>query len=204
MTHSKPCTKCGQIKSLDEFHKDKSRKDLRRSFCKICTNLANKKWNTANRDYAKAYYQANKEHIKAKVKLWYSENRDTAAAYSKAWAKANPDKVAAANRRWCRANAKKVAARSKAWSQANLEKERFTSAKRRATQLENGVFTVTLKELKRLYARPCAYCGAISKHIDHVIPLSRGGTHSIGNMVGACASCNLSKSVKFITEWKKP
>jgi hypothetical protein len=157
----------------------------------------------SNPDYNKNYYQANAETVKARTKAWYDNNRDKAASYSKAWAQANPDKVAAASKRWRSANTAKVAANTKAWSQANLEKERFSSAKRRALQLGNGVFAVTLKELKRLYAAPCAYCGQPSEHIDHIIPISRGGRHSIGNLVGACAPCNLSKSVKLITEWKK-
>jgi 5-methylcytosine-specific restriction endonuclease McrA len=30
-------------------------------------------------------------------------------------------------------------------------------------------------------------------HIDHVVPLSAGGRHSLDNLVLACAPCNLSK-----------
>lgn len=30
-------------------------------------------------------------------------------------------------------------------------------------------------------------------HIDHVIPIHNGGSHEEGNLVMACAKCNLSK-----------
>jgi 5-methylcytosine-specific restriction endonuclease McrA len=37
---------------------------------------------------------------------------------------------------------------------------------------------------------------------DHIIPLARKGTHSIGNLVPACHACNASKGKKLISEWK--
>jgi len=45
----------------------------------------------------------------------------------------------------------------------------------------------------------CYYCGRSSKdganlHIDHVIPLARGGMNDIGNLITACEQCNLGKS----------
>lgn len=39
----------------------------------------------------------------------------------------------------------------------------------------------------------CVYCGAEWDHVDHLIPLALGGSHSIGNLVPSCASCNLEK-----------
>jgi 5-methylcytosine-specific restriction endonuclease McrA len=49
----------------------------------------------------------------------------------------------------------------------------------------------------------CTYCGVLTveKHgdrrlwptMDHVIPLSKGGAHSMDNAVLACWSCNTSK-----------
>lgn len=40
----------------------------------------------------------------------------------------------------------------------------------------------------------CQYCGSKSNlTIDHVIPTSKGGDNSWGNMVAACVSCNNKK-----------
>lgn len=41
-----------------------------------------------------------------------------------------------------------------------------------------------------------------SYHIDHVVPISRGGANSIGNIVAACGSCNSSKNDRLLTEWR--
>lgn len=48
-------------------------------------------------------------------------------------------------------------------------------------------------------------CWPIFYHtIDHVIPLSRGGTHDVSNLVCACSSCNSSRSARTTEEWTCP
>ena len=53
----------------------------------------------------------------------------------------------------------------------------------------------------------CAYCGKkLTKYnatIDHLIPLSRGGTDFCWNLVWCCAPCNYSKGSKLLSEWNK-
>lgn len=49
---------------------------------------------------------------------------------------------------------------------------------------------------------PCVYCSATPTSVDHVVPLSRGGTHWEGNLVPACKRCNSSKGTRLLTEWK--
>jgi 5-methylcytosine-specific restriction endonuclease McrA len=47
----------------------------------------------------------------------------------------------------------------------------------------------------------CAYCGGLAEHLDHVEPLSKGGTDVEANILPACAACNLSKGAKTLAEW---
>jgi 5-methylcytosine-specific restriction endonuclease McrA len=47
----------------------------------------------------------------------------------------------------------------------------------------------------------CAYCDQRATHLDHVEPLSRGGSDVESNIVPACAGCNLSKGAKTLAEW---
>ena len=39
----------------------------------------------------------------------------------------------------------------------------------------------------------CQYCGSAAESIDHVMPRSRGGTHTWDNVVAACRRCNTRK-----------
>lgn len=48
--------------------------------------------------------------------------------------------------------------------------------------------------------RSCAYCGKRADTIDHVVPRSRGGTHSWDNCVAACRTCNSHKADRLISE----
>jgi 5-methylcytosine-specific restriction endonuclease McrA len=46
----------------------------------------------------------------------------------------------------------------------------------------------------------CVYCGAGATSLDHVVPRSRGGSHSWDNVVASCARCNHTKADRAIGE----
>ena len=52
----------------------------------------------------------------------------------------------------------------------------------------------------------CVYCGGSATSIDHVVPRSRGGTHTWDNVVAACRRCNHAKADRFLAEigWSLP
>jgi 5-methylcytosine-specific restriction endonuclease McrA len=71
-------------------------------------------------------------------------------------------------------------------------------SKRRKAQMRDSVaIQLSGKEVRARFAQfdhRCAYCGAGGDlHIEHVVAISRGGGHAIGNIVPACESCNYSK-----------
>jgi 5-methylcytosine-specific restriction endonuclease McrA len=49
----------------------------------------------------------------------------------------------------------------------------------------------------------CAYCGSKDRALqrDCVLPISRGGRYTLGNVVPACRSCNASKCNEEVTGW---
>src|SRR5882757_8988115 len=49
-------------------------------------------------------------------------------------------------------------------------------------------------------SRVCAYCGTRADTIDHVVPRSRGGSHSWENCVACCSTCNHRKGDKLLAE----
>lgn len=50
--------------------------------------------------------------------------------------------------------------------------------------------------VKRFKGKPCVLCGKPSNTIDHIIPISRGGTNALDNLQPMCVSCNSKKSNK--------
>ncbi len=46
----------------------------------------------------------------------------------------------------------------------------------------------------------CVYCGGSATSIDHVVPRSRGGTHTWDNVVAACRRCNHTKADRSLAE----
>jgi 5-methylcytosine-specific restriction endonuclease McrA len=50
--------------------------------------------------------------------------------------------------------------------------------------------------------RSCAYCSEPATTLDHIVPLSRGGTNWEGNLAPSCRPCNSSKNNWFVREWR--
>jgi 5-methylcytosine-specific restriction endonuclease McrA len=47
----------------------------------------------------------------------------------------------------------------------------------------------------------CVYCGNRAQHVDHIVPLARGGHEAPYNLVPACQPCNSSKGARLLAEW---
>lgn len=82
---------------------------------------------------------------------------------------------------------------------------RAAKARRRARE-RRADGTYTWAEVTRIWIsinRCCAYCDQPTTEYepDHVIPLSKGGSNSITNVVPSCKSCNSSKRDWSLTEW---
>jgi len=84
-------------------------------------------------------------------------------------------------------------------------------ARRRQAKLKSVLIVqVSQKDIRRQFALfddCCAYCGKSESeemlHIDHFIPVSKGGTHVLGNLIPACKTCNFSKRNHHPEEWYK-
>ncbi len=104
-----------------------------------------------------------------------------------------------------------MAKNTKRHSQENPDSVRERLDRRK--QLEratSGEISVTrIKALRVLLDHKCRYCGrplTSEYEVDHLTPISRGGTNSDGNMTLACLSCNREKGSKVLTEyyeWRK-
>jgi hypothetical protein len=49
---------------------------------------------------------------------------------------------------------------------------------------------------------PCHYCGTwLASTVDHVVPVSRGGTNARENLVSSCLVCNSGKADRTPEQW---
>ena len=193
MTYSKACTSCKQIKELDLFKSEKRSLSGRASICSGCHNQK-------MADYRKA----NNEKVKASQKRTYDKNRGKRIANSQKWAANNQARRRQIEAKY-RANHRiEVQARSEAWRLQNIERPREYKLRRRARLENNGQMLILPREIKKIYSSPCFYCGKKDRiEADHIIPVSKGGRHSIGNLVSACRWCNASKGNRLLSDWKR-
>ena len=62
------------------------------------------------------------------------------------------------------------------------------------------IYKITTDEIIALQESACYLCGKTAKGIDHIVPLSKGGNHSIGNLAPCCINCNSKKHKKFLVQ----
>lgn len=142
----KKCSRCAEVKPLDDFTKSKHRPDGLNVYCRVCTRAASKRYGDANPEAARArgaaWYAANKERRRAKAAAWWGENPGKAAEYCARWREANPGANAASSRKWYAANREAALLADKMQRHKNLEKflarERASYAKRAARRAETA------------------------------------------------------------------
>jgi 5-methylcytosine-specific restriction endonuclease McrA len=155
------------------------------------------------------------EQVKANQKRWYQENKAKATAKAKEWAEKNADRVKELNRKqeakpetktkrrqWERDNPEKMTAKHRRWRHNHPAKAKLVGYRRRQLQ-KDAPGTFTDDELRAridFYGHRCYLCGcnwdalpSKDQTIDHIIPLSKGGTNWPANLAPACRSCNSKK-----------
>jgi len=94
---------------------------------------------------------------------------------------------------------------SKIWYQNNKDIRRALDEKRRARKLNQLGWLPDNYEylLWVIQEGLCAYCVEVLDmyHLDHKMPLSKGGFHDWDNVCLACPSCNLRKNAKTVEEF---
>jgi 5-methylcytosine-specific restriction endonuclease McrA len=229
---SKACSVCKQILPYEAFGKIAKSKTGRRSQCNNCRKLESRSYRQRypdkKREADRLYYLTNTEKVKANVRKYVIENSEFVSQYRKAYRERNAERIAEGKRDWRKRNSDWADNASKRWQEnnrelvrkyhqegrkrnpdrdknyylANRHRYRAASARRRRVIANQPKFKITAKDFEKIMHQPCIYCGGKAEHLDHVIPIARGGLHKIGNLAPACAKCNLSKSAKFVTEWR--
>ncbi|WP_416367040.1 HNH endonuclease [Rhodopseudomonas palustris] len=135
-----------------------------------------------NRESARSWARDNAQRVRANVAAWQELNRERLPGYQKNWRSKNGASVRAAAKRYAKKYPEKIRIK-----QANRR------AKKRAAL---GSYTSSdVVEIRELQRGRCAYCPtALDKfHIDHIIPLAKGGTNYRSNIQLLCQPCNNKK-----------
>jgi len=154
-----------------------------------------------------AYREANRDKVSGQNAAFRSAHREERAAASRAYALAHPGAVQAYQRRYYLSHRADLIAAASEWARTHRPEANAASNRRRARVRDNGVFAITARDWRRILQRhrqACAYCGrsGVPLQQEHVIPIARGGRHSVGNLVPACQPCNGSKGSKLLVEWR--
>ena len=121
----------------------------------------------------KVYYKRKANKYKQGMKEYYKKNTEKHKARNKQWAKNNPEKV------------------RKSHAKADHN--------RRAAKLNNGGIDrdIEIDIIYTYYKGKCGICSKFveqkDKSIDHIRPLSKGGTHTWDNVQLAHLKCNIKK-----------
>ena len=150
--------------------------------------------------------------------------REENPGYAKRWREKNADKVSEYTRqRWeqyreahveelgddCPCEWCFYRELSRIWSRDNPLRRAANKANRRA-RLRNapsdGSITTDVWARIRMEADFCLTCGEefkgrVDRTQGHVVPLAKGGHHSVTNVIVQCASCNSRQHARVLGEW---
>ena len=175
------CTRCGITKPRDEYGKSAKNKDGMTAYCTPCMKA-----------YAHEHYMRNREKRKRQVEEWREANAEKWRAWNAAYYQANRERMDEKFRRWKRENP----ARYHEWRVRNRAlREGSTCGELDLDALWNGVCGICGDVLDDAVEYP----DPMSKSMDHIIPVARGGTHSQENLQWAHLRCNIRKSDRVTT-----
>lgn len=223
------CSRCGSTPDEVAFRRDKRAWDGLGGYCKPCEKRYNADYQSANREAnnakRNAQYHANRERYLAQQKAYRKANievirqKDRIRARgnpvsierSRRWRIANRERYLSNMRRWYHANSDAHREYGRRWSAANRDRVREMSANtaaRRAAQKRNAAGKIEYINRRAIWRRDKGICGLCATpvpfrdmHLDHHVPLSKGGEHTESNVHATHSRCNLSKGNREVPRW---
>ena len=174
-------------------------------------------------DQCKKWRAANIDRVRQKLREYEAANRDKIRERKRRFRQANPDLITARRKEYVEAKRPQIRVRlqkywlenkhrlldgRKAYRNANrLKLSAHAHARRARVRNAPGSHTgEQLVNLHKLQRGRCAVCGDNLKkgrHVDHIVPLAKGGSNDITNIQLLCPPCNLSKNAKDPLEFAR-
>ncbi|MGH2471915.1 MAG: HNH endonuclease [Candidatus Limnocylindria bacterium] len=148
---------------------------------------------------------ADPEVRRAYGREWIKRNATKARDAMSRWRAAHRDQDRANKRDYYARNRERTKAAVAAYRLANPEVVRVVRRLRRAREVAAlGAYTTAQwLDLVLPYGGCCGYCGiAATLEPDHRVPLSRGGSNWIENIIPSCRSCNTRKRTATEDEFR--
>lgn len=163
---------------------------------------------------SRAYYHRNTGRLLEKQKRKYQDDPEKYRAFARDWREKNIEYARENSREWARCNRERMRQSAKDWRARNAEhvrekaresyarnKDAFKAhARNRKARKKNAEGRHTSSDIKRIclsQGNKCAVCQEklikSRTHVDHIIPLSKGGTNWPRNLQLLCQTCNLQK-----------
>lgn len=154
------------------------------------------------RNSVKRYALKNKEKVKERFKSWKENNKSRFNELKRLSYGRNRGTYA----RYKLARREHIRVIRREWVDRNRLHVRIKNIERRSLKVSSGKHTLNeFLELCDNHLWKCAYCriDLDTKTVteDHVIPLSKGGSNLISNIVPSCLSCNCKKGTKTVEEF---
>jgi 5-methylcytosine-specific restriction endonuclease McrA len=176
---NKVCCRCEQEKATMAFYKHKHTKDGVTPYCKQCAKIAFKKY--------------------------YARTREKRIEVTGEYAKQNAEKISKYQKEYRENNIVQDNERHKLWRKNNPLKVKDSRAKQNHARraIKNGEIDKDIT-ISMLYERDKEMCGICrelvaleDRSIDHIKPISKGGTHVWNNVQLAHFKCNTKKGNKY-------
>lgn len=197
---------CHVTKPLTDFHRNRSKKHGISSTCKPCAIARTLAWQKANPDRVNRKNRQSRQR-KYGTRLAVITQEQTEARRQRALTMSirrhkDPDATRRKDRELRAADPEKARQRERLLYRKNSVRMRFNaigkSARRLYRQQHATLNDLTFEQwqaIKEHYDHRCVYCRRKMKRLtmDHIVPLVKGGNHTLHNVVPACQSCNSRK-----------
>ena len=162
-----------------------------------------RRWREANaerhREYQRQWRERNREKVRAQKRAKYEARRAEILEYQRKRYEEHREELREYNRAYYQKNREALLAKAKAWSAANPDKLKSYSAVRRARELELPSEKIDYIVVFDRDEGNCGICGLPVEpddwHLDHIVPLAKGGHHTYENVQVSHPACNLRKGV---------
>jgi len=184
------CIECSAESSKKHWAENKSCPERKAKRAKY--NSENKK--TIN-EYVKSYRSENKEQVRARDRAYRKRNIDARRCLEKKWQKENVELIKEINKVASTLYRKNNPEKRKAAVQNCMANRKMAEGRYVAADV------IRILKGQKMKCAACSVCLKKGYHMDHIFPLSKGGTNWPDNLQALCAACNLSKSAKDPYVW---